>query len=67
MNLLKALFMILSMWRTAFCKQAAFIRSKELAFACLGACSRKTITSMAIAMIPESLCLPVAAKTRSYV
>lgn len=48
MNLLKALLMILSMWRTAFCKQAAFLRSKELAFACLCSCGRKTITSMAI-------------------
>jgi hypothetical protein len=48
MNLLNALSMILAMWRPAFCKNAAFIRSKELAFACLAACGRKTITSMAI-------------------
>jgi hypothetical protein len=48
MNLLKALFFILHMWRPAFCKEEAFIRSKELAIACLCACGRKTITSMAI-------------------
>ncbi len=48
MNLLKALLMILSMWRPAFCKQAAFARAKELTFACLCACGQKTITSMAI-------------------
>jgi DDE superfamily endonuclease len=48
MNLLKALFFILDMWRPAFCKEEAFIRSKELAIACLCACGRKTITSMAI-------------------
>lgn len=48
MNLLKALLMILAMWRPAFCKNAAFVRAKELAFACLCASGRKTITSMAI-------------------
>lgn len=48
MNLLNALLMILSMWRPAFCKTAAFTRAKELAFACLCASGRKTIASMAI-------------------
>jgi len=48
MNLLKALCEILNLWRPAFCKEAAFIRAKELAIACLSACGRKTITSMAI-------------------
>lgn len=48
MNLLKALFMILNLWRPAFCKTAAFIRAKELAIASLCAFNRKTITSMAI-------------------
>lgn len=48
MNLLNALLMILAMWRPAFCKYAALIRAKELAFACLCASGRKTITSMAI-------------------
>jgi len=48
MNLLKALFSILNLWRPAFCKTAAFIRSKELAIASLCAFNRKTITSMAI-------------------
>jgi len=48
MNLLNALLMIFAMWRSAFCKNAAFIRAKEHAFACLSASGRKTITSMAI-------------------
>jgi hypothetical protein len=48
MNLLNTLLMILAMWRTAFCKQAAFSsRAKELAFACLCASGHKTITSLA--------------------
>jgi DDE superfamily endonuclease len=59
MNLLNALLMILSMWRPAFCKQAAFIRAKELAFACLCASGRKTITSMAI-FLGRSHKLPIA-------
>lgn len=59
MNLLKALLMILSMWRPAFCKTAAFIRAKELAFACLCASGRKTITSMAI-FLGRSDRLPIA-------
>lgn len=48
MNLLKTLVTVFDMWRPAFCKQAAFIRAKELAFACLSASGRKTITSMSI-------------------
>ena len=48
MNLLKALFLMLDMWRPAFCKEEAFIRAKELVIACLCAYDRKTITSMAI-------------------
>lgn len=48
MNLLKALFLILHMWRPAFCKEAAFIRAKELAIACLCSFGRKTITNMSI-------------------
>jgi hypothetical protein len=59
MNLLKALFLILNMWRPAFCKQEAFIRSKELAIACLCACGRKTITSMAV-FLGRSDKVPVA-------
>jgi hypothetical protein len=48
MNLLNALLMIFAMWRPVFCKTAAFIRAKELAFACLCASGKKTIASMAI-------------------
>ena len=48
MNLLKALFLILDLWRPAFCKRSAFIRAKEHAIASLYAFNRKTITSMAI-------------------
>jgi hypothetical protein len=59
MNLLKALMMILAMWRSAFCKQAAFIRAKELAFACLCASGRTTITNMAI-FLGRSHKLPIA-------
>jgi hypothetical protein len=59
MNLLNALLMIFSMWRSAFCKQAAFARAKELAFACLCASGRKTITSMAI-FLGRSHKLPIA-------
>jgi hypothetical protein len=59
MNLLKALTVILAMWRPAFCKTAAFTRAKELAFACLCASGRKTITSMAI-FLGRSDRLPVA-------
>lgn len=59
MNLLNALLMILAMWRSAFCKQAAFVHAKELAFACLCAGSRKTITSMAI-FLGRSHKLPIA-------
>ncbi|MEN6489456.1 MAG: hypothetical protein ABFD66_11345 [Smithella sp.] len=59
MNLLNALLMILAMWRTAFCKQAAFSRAKELAFACLCASGRKTITSLAI-FLGRSHKLPIA-------
>lgn len=59
MNLLNTLLMILAMWRGAFCKKAAFVRAKELAFACLCASGRKTITSMAI-FLGRSDKLPVA-------
>lgn len=59
MNLLKALLMIFAMWRPAFCKTAAFTRAKELAFACLCASGRKTITSMAI-FLGRSDRLPIA-------
>lgn len=59
MNLLKALFLILHMWRPAFCKEAAFIRAKELAIACLCAYGRKTITTMAI-YLGRGQTLPVA-------
>ena len=51
--------MIFAQWRTVFCKNAAFIRAKELAFACLCACGKKTITSMAI-FLGRSHKLPVA-------
>jgi len=47
------------MWRPAFCKNAAFTRAKELAFACLCASGRKTITSMAI-FLGRSHKLPIA-------
>jgi len=59
MNLLKALFLILTMWRSAFCKEAAFIRAKELAIASLCACGRKTITSFSI-FLCRCLKLPIA-------
>lgn len=59
MNLLKALFSILAMWRPAFCKEEAFIRAKELAVACLCAWGRKTITSLSI-FLGRSLKLPVS-------
>lgn len=59
MNLLNTLLMIFAMWRPAFCKQAGFVRAKELAFACLCACGRKTITSMAI-YLGRSHKLPIA-------
>lgn len=59
MNLLKALFSILNLWRPAFCKKAAFIRAKELAIASLCAFNRKTITNMAI-YLGRGQKLPVA-------
>lgn len=59
MNLLKALFSILSMWRSAFCKEEAFIRAKELAIACLCASGRKTITSLCI-FLGRCFKLPIA-------
>lgn len=59
MNLLKALLMIFALWRPAFCKQAAFIRAKELSFACLCGYGRKTITNMAI-FLGRSNKLPIA-------
>src|SRR5579863_4585956 len=59
MNLLKALTMILAMWRPTFCKTAAFTRAKELAFACLCGYGRKTITNMAI-FLGRSDRLPIA-------
>lgn len=59
MNLLNALLMIFALWRSAFCKTAAFTRAKELAFACLCASGRKTITSMAI-FLGRSHKLPIA-------
>lgn len=59
MNLLKALFSILAMWRSAFCKEEAFIRAKELAIACLCACGRKTITSLSL-FLGRSLKLPIS-------
>lgn len=59
MNLLKALFWILALWRSAFCKEEAFIRAKELAIACLCAWGRKTITTFAI-FLGRPLKLPVA-------
>lgn len=59
MNLLKALLVIFAMWRPTFCKTAAFTRAKELAFACLCASGRKTITSMAI-FLGRSDRLPIA-------
>jgi len=59
MNLLKALFFILDMWRLAFCKEEAFIRCKEHVIASFGAYGRKTITSMAI-FLGRSCKLPVA-------
>lgn len=48
MDLAQSLLKILALWRPAFCKQAAFIRAKELVFACLCTNGRKTITNMAI-------------------
>lgn len=59
MNLLNALLTIFALWRPAFCKSAAFTRAKELAFACLCASGRKTITNMAI-FLGRSDRLPVA-------
>ncbi len=59
MNLLKALFSILAMWRPAFCKEEAFIRAKELAIACLCAYGKKTITSLSI-FLGRALKLPIA-------
>ena len=59
MNLLNTLLTIFTMWRPAFCKNAAFTRAKELAFACLCASGRKTITSMAI-FLGRSHKLPIA-------
>lgn len=59
MNLLKALFSILAMWRSAFCKEEAFTRTKELAIACLCASGRKTIASFAI-FLGRSFKLPIA-------
>ena len=59
MNLLKTLFLILAMWRPAFCKEAAFVRAKELAIACLCAYGKKTITSLSI-FLGRALKLPIA-------
>lgn len=59
MNLLKTLFSILAMWRSAFCKEEAFIRAKELAIACLCAYGKKTITSLSI-LLGRALKLPTA-------
>ena len=59
MNLLNTLLTIFALWRPAFCKSAALTRAKELAFACLCASGRKTITNMAI-FLGRSDRLPVA-------
>jgi hypothetical protein len=48
MNLLTCLISILNLWRPIFCKQEAFERAKEHAFASLCAFGRKTITNFAI-------------------
>lgn len=48
MNLLTTLNSLLNFWRPAFCKEQAFARAKEHAFACLCGFGRKTITSLAI-------------------
>lgn len=59
MDLLKAFFFILDMWRPAFCKTAAFNRARALAIACLCSFGRKTITSMAI-FLGRSNKIPIA-------
>jgi hypothetical protein len=59
MNLLNTLLMIFALWRPVFCKNAAFIRAKELAFACLCASGKKTIASMAI-FLGRSYKFPIA-------
>ena len=59
MELLRALFLILDMWRPAFCKEAAFRRAKSLAIACLCGYGRKTITSMAI-FLGRPKAIPIA-------
>lgn len=48
MNLLTALISILNSWRPVFCKEEAFERAKEHAFASLCAFGRKTITNFSI-------------------
>jgi hypothetical protein len=48
MNLLTCLISILNLWRPVFCKQEAFERAKEHAFASLCAFGRKVITNFAI-------------------
>ena len=59
MELLKTFFVIINMWRPAFCKQAAFNRSKTLAIASLCCFGRKTIASMAI-FLGRSKKIPIA-------
>jgi hypothetical protein len=59
MNLLNTLLMVFALWRPVFCKNAAFIRAKELAFACLCASGKKTIASMAI-FLGRSYKFPIA-------
>jgi hypothetical protein len=48
MNLLTCLISIFNLWRPVFCKEEAFERAKEHAFASLCSFGRKTITNFAI-------------------
>jgi hypothetical protein len=48
MSLLKQFMSILMLWRTAFCKEEAFMRSQEHAIASLCSFGRRTITNYAI-------------------
>ena len=48
MNLLQTFISLIQLWRPAFCKQEAFIRTREHATAALCALDRHTITSLAI-------------------
>lgn len=48
MSLLNQFMSILALWKTAFCKEEAFLRAREHAIAALCAFGRRTITNYAI-------------------